>query len=229
MKPNSNLIGTSMFLAAVCLNALGWFWTNDRLELIELTVGVQGPRNVPTELDEGGASPGANDAASVSDPGDSTPVRESAHEFDIPGVSAPMLYPADQVNLADDERVIGVVVDNEPRAYVIDAFAVRGMQRKEDVGVHVVNDYFGARPICVTHCDRTHSTRVLTTKRPDPTSVGPIDLRVGGWTKGMLLIVDGRRYDHHSDELPLADVEYVTTTWAKWRAAHPQTLVYTGF
>lgn len=227
MKSNSNLIGTSVFFAAVCLNALGWFWTNDRLELIELTVGIQGPRNVPAELVED-TEPSAETSLKPS-VGESQLARETAHEFDIPGVSAPMLYPADQVKLSDEDRVIGVVVDNEPRAYVLDAFAVRGMQRKEDVGVHIVNDYFGSRPICVTHCDRTHSTRVLTTKRPDPTAVGPIDLRVGGWTKGMLLVIDGRRYEHHSDELPLADVEYVTTTWGKWRADHPETLVYTGF
>ncbi len=145
---------------------------------------------------------------------------------DIPGIRRPPTLVADQVSLDDATPVIGVTVGDQARAYVVDAFAVRGRQSNEDLAVHLVEDSLGGRPICVTHCDRRGSTRVF--ELPSEGSAeSDGSVRVAGWDGAMLLWIGEQRY-RHDDPLPLADVAHERTTWGAWRAEHPETTVYAG-
>lgn len=144
----------------------------------------------------------------------------------VVGITSPILRRPFEVKLADSERVIGVESDGEARAYVVKAFELRARGRWEDAGVQVVYDYVGRRPICVTHCDRSQSTRVFTGDE-SPVDFSPtFDVRVGEWQDGMVLVVNGTRYRQLSPEIPLEDVKFVTTTWGRWRSTHPDSLVY---
>jgi hypothetical protein len=145
-------------------------------------------------------------------------------EFDVEGITQPPLCRPADVLLSDDERVIGVVVDDEARAYVVRAFELTMMQSPEDCGVHLVADSVAGQPLWVTHCDRTHSTRVFTSGVKDSLP----DVRVGGWSDGLMLTVDDRRFSQNDRSLPLSDAEYTVTSWKKWLKRHPKTLVYTG-
>lgn len=145
---------------------------------------------------------------------------------DIPGIRRPPALLADQVSLDDATPVIGVTVGDQARAYVVDAFAVRGRQANEDLAVHLVEDSLGGRSICVTHCDRRGSTRVLELPS-DASEENDGSVRIAGWDGAMLLWIGEQRY-RHDDPLPLADVAYERTTWGAWRAEHPDTTVYAG-
>ncbi len=148
----------------------------------------------------------------------------SRWEFDVEGISQPSLCRPVDVLLPDNEKVIGVVVDDEARAYVINAFALTMVHSAEECGAHLVSDSVGGHPLWVTHCDRTHSTRVLTS---DPENAQP-SVRVGGWSDGLMLMVGDQRFGQNDRALPLSDAEYTVTSWKMWLKHHPETLVYTG-
>jgi hypothetical protein len=149
-------------------------------------------------------------------------------QLDVPGISGPELCRPEDVALGEQEEVIGVTVAGESRAYVVEAFAVHGAIKPVDLRVHVVNDVVGGRPVCVTHCNLTDQTRVLTDEATATADAPPLDLRVGGWADGMLLMFNGRRYGHSESAIPLDDLDFEATTWQEWYAEHPETLVYTG-
>lgn len=222
MSASSGVIRTSLVVFVLALNCVGWFWLVDRLDRIALQLGTGATLRSPA----GDAEPSTADPASSSTPSaaQGTNVGLEA-DINVAGVAAPQLVPADEIELEDAEPVIGVEVAGEARAYVVKAFEVRSILRIEDIGVHVVCDVVGGRPICVTHCDRSKQTRVLAGSTKPEESV-PLDVRVGGWADGMVLVVQGTRYAHLSKEIPLADVQFITTTWGAWRARHPETLVY---
>jgi hypothetical protein len=210
------VIRTSLIVFVLVLNCVGWFWLVDRLDRIALQLGTGATLRSPA---------GDADPASTSTPAaaQGTNVGLEA-DINVAGVAAPQLFSADQIELEDAEPVIGVEVAGEARAYVVKAFEVRSILRIEDIGVHVVCDVVGGRSICVTHCDRSKQTRVLA-GLPKPEESVPLDVRVGGWSDGMVLVVQGARYAHLSKEIPLEDVQFITT-WGEWRARHPETLVY---
>jgi Protein of unknown function (DUF3179) len=147
-----------------------------------------------------------------------------ATPFLWPGTSRPAIVSAAAAGLADDEIVIGVLVNGKARAYRRRAFA--GMTR------HVVNDVLGTTPVTVTHCDKTGCSRVYTADGTEPLRV-----MTGGYSDGLLLKIDdvfyhqatGRRvHDTGAPDLPYALVPLEEVTWGKWRAAHPDTDVYVG-
>lgn len=191
-----------------------WLLVVDRWDLLAVKSGT--PMTLPTSEAPPSAAPTRDETPSAT--------------VGIAGLSASGLLRPDEVDLADDEPVIGVATGGEARAYVVRSFEINGIQRVEDIAAHLVNDVVAGRPICVTHCDRSRSTRVLTTTETateaTPRTDRPLDVRIGGWQNSMVLVVEGRRYEHHSPDIPLADVRFETTTWGKWRAAHPETLVY---
>jgi hypothetical protein len=143
----------------------------------------------------------------------------------VPGITAPAICNPGDIELADDTQVIGVEINGETRAYVVGAFAPKSVSRPEDLAVHVVNDVVGNEPIVVTHCDLTHSTRVLTR---DADGDAPTSVCIGGFDSCMLLDVDGSVFKHHASTLPFEDVPFTSTTWQHWLTEHPDTLVYTG-
>lgn len=138
---------------------------------------------------------------------------------DFAGVREPVMIPAEQVMLDDDEIVIGVEAAGESRAYLRQAFADRPDR-------HIVHDQLGSLPVAVTYCERTDSTRVFAGK-PGESS---LDLRCGGWlpVQEMSLLVGEREYAHSSPHIPLADVPFVVTTWKEWRESKPDSLIYLG-
>lgn len=179
----------------------------------------------------------ATDAATRDRPAQSASAKVKARDlmddfgpginFEVNGISNPQLCNAGDVSLSPRTQVIGLEFPQHARAYVVEAFAAANLTDPEDFSVHVVNDAVGGQSFSVTHCDVTHCTRVLT--REGRAGDGEkIDLKIGGWEKGMILVVDGERYPHHSPKLPLQDMQYVTTSWVQWLADHPDTLVYTG-
>ncbi|HUG93249.1 MAG TPA: DUF3179 domain-containing (seleno)protein [Planctomycetaceae bacterium] len=138
--------------------------------------------------------------------------------FILPGVTQPFAFPADQADLADDARVIGVSAGGRHRAYSITAMSA--------VGNHVINDLFNDVPVTVTYCDYTDWSRVLTCQERG----APIDLWLGGRTGGEVsLRYQDNHYRHSGQDLPLDDHPYVVTTWKEWREAHPDTDVFLGW
>ena len=145
--------------------------------------------------------------------------RYPAMRFDFPPITKPELVSADDAKLADDQIVIGVIVDGEPRAYVRDAFVL-------DPRRHVVLDSVRYRQIAITYCDRRLCSRVLTGTEPGQ----PLNLSIGGWREDQTLelIVNERRFSHLAADIPLVDLPHFMFAWGLWKRQHPDTLVYLG-
>ena len=142
-----------------------------------------------------------------------------------PAVVTPPIERADEANLADDCRVVGVVIDGKPRAYLIAAL--------KPFHSHVVNDLIGEVPVSVTYCDLANCLRVYTLDQRGE----PIGLTQAGRTgEGLLLRYDNRIYAQVPDSLPggggqeppLEKLAFEETTWKNWRLRHPGTDVYIG-
>ncbi len=127
------------------------------------------------------------------------------------------------LDMADQEFVIGLIIDGDTRAYPINV-----LSRHE-----IVNDVVGGTPVAVTYCPLCFTGIVY-------------DRRVDGETlefgvSGKLIMNDLVMFDRQSDSLwqqilgegitgrykgtrltPLAATQ---TTWAQWRDSHPETLV----
>lgn len=113
--------------------------------------------------------------------------------------------------------LVGVVVGQEPRAYLL--YAMRGMSS------HVVNDLIADTPVSVTYCDKADCARVFTSER----SGEPLDLWLGGWMKQQMAVwLNERMYVQKSSEIPLDDLPFERTTWGDWKTRHSSTLVFTG-
>ena len=149
--------------------------------------------------------------------------------IELPPLVAPVASTPDEARVRSDADVIGVTVDGRHRAYVVATLT--------PIREHVVNDLVGNTPLTVTYCDRTDCVRAFTA---DDRST-PLDLAVGGWVRangrsGMLLRSGRHRYlqatgqpfDEKGPQFPYREVQVKRTTWAKWRAAHPDTDVYVG-
>lgn len=221
MSQNSE---TSNSLVVVCLglvglNLLGLYWLSssvssmsDSLRSIDGIIDATAFRNTPQQEELRSADVDVSSSAGLR----------------VPGVSDPSFCPPELVNLPPDTKVIGVEMNGQTRAYVVEAFEVHHVDAPEDLSVHVVNDTLGETPIAITHCNRTRLTRVLTNIPDGGSSLSPVDVCVGGWQNGMLLVVDDEMYSQHAREVPLIDVPFLTTTWSRWREQHPESLVYTG-
>lgn len=138
--------------------------------------------------------------------------------FIVPGVRNPeMLSAEDATLLADDDRVVGVIVDDQSRAYAVRALAF--MQSL------VVNDFLNQTPVTISYCNRKDHVRAFTKKGRN----APLELDVGGWSGDELLLrLGGQFYRQSSPELSLDELKFERTTWLDWRTKHPQTKVYLG-
>lgn len=149
----------------------------------------------------------------------------------IPAILSPKLVPASEAAFLDDaDRIVGVVGDDEAKAY---AFRILNWHE-------VVNDTLGTRPVAVTYCPLTASAVVFERE------TGGRVLTFG--VSGLLFQSNVLLYDHQSDSLwsqlggvsiagssadaTLRPVVSLETTWGAWRKAHPDTRVLspeTGF
>jgi hypothetical protein len=148
----------------------------------------------------------------------------------IPAIDAPKFVPASAASLAPSDRVLGLA-----RPDIVKAYPVRILNWHE-----IVNDRFGDEPIVVTYCPLcgTGIAYVAQTKGR-VTTFG---------VSGLLYNSDLLLYDRATQSLwsqitaqaitgplkgeKLTPVALTHTTWADWRARHPDTLVLstdTGF
>ena len=142
----------------------------------------------------------------------------------VAGVEEPrMVLPADE-SLLNEEEVVGVVVHGQARAYPLSR--MRGMLE------HVVNDVVlgvieQGNALTVTYCDMSDCVRVFAADGDSET----VSLQMGtvGLIGGALAVSYQDQHYRQTDEIPgLQSVPFVRTTWAEWRNAHPETLVYAG-
>lgn len=135
----------------------------------------------------------------------------------LPGLISPTIHKAEAANLSDSERIIGVTVGNNHRAYLANAF--------DSFGSKVVNDLIEEVPITVTYCDIHERARVFTsTLRGEYLNMG-----LGGWKdKEMFFYYENNEFKHSAEETPVPDYPYIVTTWGEWKEAHPQTEIYMG-
>ena len=116
-------------------------------------------------------------------------------------------------NLPDDDVVIGVVIEGQPRAY-----SAKYLEFPD----HVYKDQVGSTHFAVTFCDVTSCTRVLHNDASH-------EIVVGGWTGSqMMLRINGEYWGHSDVGIPMADLAFEKLTWSEWKQKHPTTLVYTG-
>jgi hypothetical protein len=141
----------------------------------------------------------------------------------IPALDQPRTLPAAAADWSDDERMLGVVVGGEARAYPV---AILNWHE-------LVNDTLGGRPILVSFCPLCGTGLVF-----DRRVAGEV-LRFG--VSGLLYRSDLLMYDRESESLwSQISAEAVTgprlgarlsllrarlERWDRWRAAHPETTV----
>jgi hypothetical protein len=142
----------------------------------------------------------------------------------IPAIDAPRFVRAYEATfLADDDRVIGVVVAGEARAYPI-----RILNWHE-----IVNDDIAGKPVAVTWCPLTRTALVYDRQidgRADTFGVSGklyqsnllmFDRTSESlWSQIGAAAVTGSRNGRRLVQLPS-----IETTWASWRRRHPATLV----
>jgi hypothetical protein len=144
----------------------------------------------------------------------------SSHSVYSPGaVSAePRFTDAASTSLQDSDEVFGILVDSKP--YAFPRHAMQAPSR------HIINLNIDATPVSVTYCDIADRARVLSR----PRGSDPFELRIGGLDDNdqMVLMLEGARYGQSSLELPLDDLPFERTTFAKWIAMHPESMIYEG-
>ena len=144
-----------------------------------------------------------------------------------PPMAVPEVLENSDPRIGPDDQIIGVNVNGTFRAYAVSAFS--------DIGLHVVNDLIGDRPVTVSFCPRTGCARVYT---------GPVGKRlsvaVGGWlnragSEQMLLRVNRTLFQQTNGEsvsggegLPYRALDFELTTWREWQQKHPTTELYSG-
>lgn len=157
---------------------------------------------------------------------------------DVRGIEQPPALDAEVADVQDDSLVIGVRIGLATRAYLLKAFESRGVplivgqdgsafvDPRDAPGLarHVINDVLDEQPVTITYSGLPRSARVLTAAARETA----LDVGLGGWDDGMLLLIGGERIPQHSAELPLDDLPFEVTTWKQWRNRFPRTEIYVG-
>lgn len=148
----------------------------------------------------------------------------------IPAIDEPQFVSADQVDyLQADERVLGIVTEDGPRAYPI---AILNWHE-------IVNDHAAKPPLLVSYCPLCGTGMAFRLQQSDDDGFG---------VSGLLYNSDMLLYDRRSESLwsqiakraisgprvgeTLEAVPLQHTQWGDWLARHPDTLVLsrdTGF
>lgn len=149
----------------------------------------------------------------------------------IPSIDEPEFLPAADAELPPCERVFGVSIDGDVRAY-----PQRILVRHE-----VVNDVVGGRPVAVTYCPLTGTAQGFYR--------GGVEFGVSGELVNSNLIMWDRAFDVRWPQVAATGVEVggergaggadlvgrslqefrvVWTTWERWRDRHPETLLMTA-
>jgi len=140
------------------------------------------------------------------------------------GVENPQSITADQATLRDSQEVIGVIVHGQARAFPLDEMS--GTQ-EHVVNDHVVDAAGDPRAFTVTYCDLTECIRVfgsVATLPNESLEMGTVGLRDGG----LALFLGDQSFKQEESVEQLRDVPHQRMTWDRWKAEHPDTLVYIG-
>ncbi len=168
----------------------------------------------------------SDDARNV---GAGTPSSEVWWRVEGPGILRPETIPADRATIGDDEEILGVIVDGQPRAYRLSAFL--------DPSAHIVNDVIGDRPITVAYCNLSDCARAYA----GPPGGAPLDIAQGGLKDGQMIVRAAGGYFWHRDGrpfepapsvgagavFPYPDYPMERRKWGDWRREHPTTDLYT--
>jgi hypothetical protein len=145
----------------------------------------------------------------------------------ILAIDEPQFHTADEASdsLSPDERIIGLVINGDARAYPIPVLSVH----------EIVNDTVGGEPVAVTWCPLCYTALVYSRHVDDET--GPLSFGVSGKLLNETLVM----YDRQSDSLwsqlygaavdgpmvgaRLAFFPSTFTEWEAWQQQHPDTLV----
>ena len=135
--------------------------------------------------------------------------------------------------LIPSDRVIGIVINGEPRAYPLRVLALHEM----------VNDVLGNTPIAVAFSPLCDSV-VVWDRRIDGTDKPAVEFGVSGLLRSSNPVYYDRRSDSKQESLwpqltlhavsgpavgkPLPLLPYTLTTWQDWTTAHPDTKVLLG-
>ena len=125
--------------------------------------------------------------------------------------------------IADDEFVVGVEVEGEPRAYPLNMLGHPGSE--------VINDTIGRTPVAVTFCGLCETPLVFSRRVDDRTltffvsgvliesnmRIEDVETR-SGWIQLLGKAVDGPLEGRELRQFPAA-----WTDWKTWRTAHPGT------
>ena len=137
----------------------------------------------------------------------------------IPSVDRPRFVAADEVDLADEERIIGLYLDGEARAY----------PQRILVWHEIVNDEVAGRALSITYCPLTGTALGF--------NRGNTEFGVSGRLVNSNLIMYDRATDSEWPQIlgvaidgPLAgqgleEVRLFWTTWGAWRERHSDTQV----
>lgn len=140
----------------------------------------------------------------------------------VAGIESPRFLAADEVDLWPKALVIGVVVDDQPRAYPLSKMSA--------MNSHVINDVVTTttgvqRPITVTYCDKSDCIRVLTHAEAEGSlGIGILGLLNGG----LALRWEDQQFEQMAEVEGLEDVPFEQVSWDEWRKRYPETLVYQG-
>lgn len=146
----------------------------------------------------------------------------------------PVGMPASQIQsmsfqLMDSAVVIGLTVNNQHRAYLMETLL--------GPSSHVINDQIKKIPVTVTYCTLDDCIRVFTDTKSKKalaiTSAGLNSMR----PKKMLIRVGEKTFwqdnllpllPSDSTKFPLETLQFERTTWGQWRQKHPNTDLYVG-
>jgi hypothetical protein len=106
-----------------------------------------------------------------------------------------------------------------------------------DMTNHIVNDVVNGTAVTVTYCDLADCVRGFGGEaRPTPLNIdqgglldGEMVLRIGrsGYLQKSQALIE-TDIGHRPAPFPYAEVPLTRTTWAAWKAQHPETDVYEG-
>jgi len=149
----------------------------------------------------------------------------------IPAINEPPMVAADDPEagyLFDTDRIVGVVVDGEARAYPHNIFWWH----------EIINDRIGDQWVSITFCPLTGSALGFD---PGLEGFGRLDLgvsgllfannlvmfdRASGAVYGPQLTVDGACDSFRGETLALAPIQEMS--WGRWKEVHPGTTVVSG-
>jgi hypothetical protein len=144
----------------------------------------------------------------------------------VPGVQPQVFHSGRERGEFANEEVIGVVVNGQPRAYLLEAM--------RPLNECVVNDVVAGQPISIIHAEEMGVIRVLVPRefrkiRTSTTEAEPVDLKIVGTIEGYLYLSgDGKEFFYDDMQIPLVDYPFSRCTWRVWRRAYPNSDLYSG-